>query len=119
MYFQDFMQFFFPQAHEEIDWSQGNEFLDKELQQVVRDALLGRRLADKLVKVYRIGGEESWILAHIEVQSQEESDFAERMFVYNYRIFDLYKRSVASLAVLGDERVNWRPNQFGYELFGF
>lgn len=118
LYFQDFMQFFFPQAYEEIDWSRGNEFLDKELQQVVRDAVLGRRLADKLVKVYRTGGEESWIMIHIEVQSQEESNFAERMFVYNYRIFDLYKLSVASLAVLGDEQVNWRPNQFGYELFG-
>ncbi|MHC5771516.1 MAG: hypothetical protein ACYTXI_39380 [Nostoc sp.] len=22
------------------------------------------------------------------------------------------------MAVLGDEQVNWRPNQFGYELFG-
>lgn len=118
LYFQDFIQFFFPQAHEEIDWSRGNEFLDKELQQVVRDAVLGRRLADKLVKVYRTGGEESWIMVHIEVQSQEESNFAERMFVYNYRIFDLYKLPVASLAVLGDEQVNWRPNQFGYELFG-
>jgi hypothetical protein len=101
LYFPDFMQFFFPQAHEEIDWSRGFEFLDKELQQVVRDAELGRRLADKLVKVYRAGGEESWILAHVEVQSQEETDFPRRMFVYNYRIFDRYNRSVASLAVLG------------------
>ncbi|MHC5615521.1 MAG: hypothetical protein ACYTXA_32265 [Nostoc sp.] len=33
LYFQDFMQFFFPQAHEEIDWRWGNELLDKELQQ--------------------------------------------------------------------------------------
>jgi hypothetical protein len=40
------------------------------------------------------------------------------MFVYNYRIYDRYKRSVASLAVLGDERISWRPNQFGYQLFG-
>jgi hypothetical protein len=118
LYFPDFMLFFFPQAHGEIDWSRGFEFLDKELSQVVRDAELGRRLADKLVKVYRSGGEESWILAHIEVQSQEESDFPRRMFVYNYRIFDRYNRSVASLAVLGDENTNWRPSQFGYELFG-
>ncbi|BBD70106.1 hypothetical protein NIES4070_65170 (plasmid) [Nostoc commune HK-02] len=50
--------------------------------------------------------------------SQSESDFSERMFIYNYRIYDRYKRSVASLAVLGDEQVNWRPNRFGYELFG-
>lgn len=118
LYFEEFMLFFFPQAHSEIDWSRGFEFLDKELQQVVRDAQLGKRLADKLVKVYRSGGEESWILAHIEVQSQQETDFARRMFVYNYRIFDLYNRSVASCAVLGDENINWRPSQFGYELFG-
>jgi hypothetical protein len=118
LYFPDFMLFFFPQAHGEIDWSRGFEFLDQELQQVVRDAELGKRLADKLVKVYRANGEESWILIHVEVQSQEETDFPRRMFVYNYRIFDRYNRSVASLAVLGDENTSWRPSQFGYELFG-
>jgi hypothetical protein len=118
LYFEDFMQFFFPQAHREIDWTRQPEFLDKELEQVVRDAELGKRLADKLVKIYRIGGEESWILIHLEIQSQSESDFSERMFIYNYRIYDRYKRSVASLAVLGDEHINWRPNRFGYELFG-
>ncbi|RCJ14729.1 cytosolic protein [Nostoc sp. ATCC 43529] len=118
LYFQDFMLFFFPQAHSEIDWSRGFVFLDQELQQVVRDAELGKRLIDKLVKIYRIGGEESWLLIHIEVQSQEETDFPRRMFVYNYRIFDRYNRSVASLAVLGDDNIKWRPNRFGYELFG-
>ncbi|AVH63991.1 cytosolic protein [Nostoc sp. 'Peltigera membranacea cyanobiont' N6] len=118
LYFEDFMLFFFPQAYREIDWTRQPEFLDKELEQVVRDAELGKRLADKLVKIYRIGGEESWILIHLEIQSQSESDFSERMFTYNYRIYDRYKRSVASLAILGDEQVNWRPNRFGYELFG-
>ena len=29
-----------------------------------------------------------------------------------------YKRSIASLAVLGDERATWRPNQFSDELWG-
>ena len=116
-YFEDFIAFFLPQAHEEIDWNQGYEFLDKELQQVVRDAELGRRLVDKLAKVYLQNGEEAWVLIHIEVQSQEETDFAERMFVCHYRIFDRYKRKVASLAVLGDERSNWRPSQYGYQLW--
>ncbi len=101
LYFEDFMQFFFPQAHAQIDWSRGFEFLDQELQQVVRDAELGKRLIDKLVKIYRIGGEESWLLIHIEIQSQEETDFPKRMFVYNYRIFDRYDRSVASCAYPG------------------
>jgi hypothetical protein len=70
------------------------------------------------VKIYRTGGEETWVLVHIEVQSQEESNFAQRMYVYHYRIFDRYQRSVASLAVLGDERATWRPNQFSDELWG-
>ncbi|MFB2880442.1 cytosolic protein [Floridanema aerugineum] len=117
-YFEEFILFFFPEAHQEIDWTRPPEFLDKELQQVVRDAELGRRLVDKLVKIYLKNGSEVWVLLHVEVQSQEETDFAERMFTYNYRIYDRYKKSVASLAVLGDERKNWRPEQFGYELFG-
>jgi len=103
-YFEEFMLFFFPQAHASIDWTKPPVFLDKELQQVVRDAELGRRLADKLVKIYRKSGEENWILIHVEIQGQEESNFAQRMFIYNYRIYDCYKRPVASFAVLGDER---------------
>jgi len=89
-YFEEFILFFFPTAHEEIDWRRTPEFLDKELQQVVRDAELGRRLADKLVKIYLRNGEEAWVLIHIEIQSQEETDFAERMFTYHYRIYDRY-----------------------------
>jgi hypothetical protein len=117
-YFEDFMAFFFPDAHADIDWSKGYEFLDKELQQVVREAELGRRLVDKLVKVWRKDGGEVWVLSHVEVQGQEETDFAERMYTYNYRIFDRYRHQVASLTVLADERAGWRPDRFGYELWG-
>ena len=117
-YFSEFMQFFFPDAYNQIDWIQPPEFLDKELQEVVADAEIGRRFADKLVKVYLKNGQEQWVLIHVEVQSQEEADFAARMYTYNYRIYDRYKKSVASLAILGDERATWRPEQFGYSLFG-
>ena len=85
---------------------------------MVRDAELGKHLADKLVKIYLKDGSETWVLIHVEIQSQEESNFGRRMYTYNYRIYDRYKRPVVSLAVLGDERADWRPNQFGYELFG-
>jgi hypothetical protein len=85
-YFPDFLQFFFPQIHAEVDWNRGYGFLDTELQQVVRDAELGKRLADKLVKVWKLNGEETWVLIHIEIQSQEEGNFSERMFVYYYRL---------------------------------
>lgn len=117
LYFPDFIRFFLPVADAEIDWERPPEFLDKELQKVVRDAELGRRLADKLVKVWRKNGTETWVLIHIEVQSQEESEFTERMFVYHYRIYDKYRHQVVSLAILGDERKNWQPQEFGYQLW--
>ncbi len=117
-YFKDFMAFFFPQAYDGIDWSRGYEFLDKELQQVVRDAELGCRLVDKLIKVWRKNGEEAWVAIHIEVQGQVDTEFPERLYVYNYRLFDRYKRKVVTLAVLADDRATWRPDEFGYELWG-
>ncbi|MEW6494253.1 MAG: transposase [Cyanobacteriota bacterium] len=117
-YFEAFLAFFFPEAHTVIDWNRPAESLDKELQQIVREAEVGKRLADKLFKVWRLEGEEAWVLVHIEVQSQEESDFAERMYVYNYRCFDRYRQPVISLAVLGDERAAWRPSFYGYALGG-
>ena len=51
VYFREFLAFFFPQVEVDINWDRSYEFLDNELQQVVRDAELGRRYADKLVKV--------------------------------------------------------------------
>ena len=51
-YFQAFIAFFFVEAHHEIDWSRGYEFLDKEFQQIVREAEIGKRFVDKLVKVW-------------------------------------------------------------------
>lgn len=56
LYFQQFSAFFFPKIHSEIDWSKGYQLLDKELQKVVREAKTGRRLIDKLVKVWRKDG---------------------------------------------------------------
>lgn len=117
-YFTYFLTFFFPQIYVEIDWNQTYEFLDTELQQLIRDAELGKRFADKLVKVWRCSGQEMWVLIHIEVQQQPEADFAERMFVYNYRLRDRYARSIVSLAILADERPGWRSGQFQSGLWG-
>lgn len=56
-------------------------------------------------------------MIHIEVQSQEESQFPERMYIYHYRSFDIHKK-VISLAILGDDRPSWRPHSYSYELGG-
>ena len=117
-YFQAFLEWFFPAMAADIDWSRGHAFLDKELQKVARQAKARRRYADKLVKVWRSSGEETWVLVHVEVQAQPEAEFAERMFVYYYRLFDRYHLPLANLAVLADERTDWRPDQYWRRLWG-
>jgi len=116
--FPEFMAFYFPAAYAQIDWVQGYEFKHTELRQVVRDAELGKRFADTLAQVTLDDGEQRWIYIHIEVQGQRDSDFAKRMFTYNYRLFDRYARPIASLAVLADEDAGWRPDHYGFEVLG-
>ncbi|HZV04644.1 MAG TPA: hypothetical protein VE999_06115 [Gemmataceae bacterium] len=117
-YFEPFVALLFPQVHRQIDWSRGYESLDKEFQQVVREAEVGRRYVDKLVKVWTKEGVECWVLIHVEVQTARDVELPQRMYVYNYRIFDRYNRPVASLAVLADDDANWRPTDFHNSLFG-
>jgi hypothetical protein len=76
------------------------------------------RYVDKLVKVWTNDGVECWVLIHVEVQTTREGEFPQRMYVYNYRVFDRYNRALASLAVLADDDANWRPNEYRSSLFG-
>jgi len=117
-YFEPFLSFFFPKVHALIDWGQPPESLDKELEQILRQADSGERVADKLFKVWLLDGKITWVLIHVEVQSQYKSDFAQRVYQYSYRAFDLYEQPVISLAVLGDDRATWRPNNYSYKLGG-
>ena len=70
---------------------------------MAKNAAIGRRYADKLVRLYRKDGSHEWVLMHLEVQGQEKNTFPERMYTYNYRIFDLFHRKVASIAILAAE----------------
>ncbi len=122
-YFAEFLAFFFPEAYADIDWQRSYEALDKELHKIMRDAAIGRRIADKLVKVWLKNGEEQYVLIHVEVQGRKEADFGERMFVYNYRVFDVYRRPskkapvVVSFALLADDD-DWKPSGFHYGRWG-
>jgi hypothetical protein len=97
-FFPQFLEFFFPNAYAIIDWTRRPEFLDQELQQLEPDAEIGRRLVDKVAKVWLLDGEEAWVLVHVEVQGQYDRKFAQRMYTYNYRLFDRHKKQVSFLS---------------------
>ena len=117
-YFEAFLTFFFPQIYSEIDWTRGYEFLDQELQQLMRESEVGKQFVDKLIKVWLSDGKETWLLIHLEIQSQVDAGFPKRMFSYHYRIFDRYNQEVVSLAILGDSQASWRPQEYSYGRWG-
>ncbi|MYN44220.1 transposase [Pseudoduganella sp. FT93W] len=115
-YLPDFMAFYFPRAHAAIDWTRPFSFLDQELAALTVGAASGRRMLDKLVRVARADGAEQSLLLHVELQGWRDAAFAERMFIYHYRVYDRYRQPVASMALLLDDSWRWRPAHFGYQV---
>jgi hypothetical protein len=118
IYWRPFLELCFPKVADHIDWSASIEFLDKELQEIVRGADLGKQRVDKLVKVRCLDGTDEWVLVHVEVQSQPDVGLARRVYQYHHRIVDRFGRRVATMVVLADDREGWRPDRFEEELWG-
>lgn len=119
LYFKQFMALCWKEAFEEIDWEKGYELLNVELESTLKDADIGKRIPDKLMKVWRNNGTEACIVVHIEVEgNNQRCDFAERMYIYRYRIFERYPMPIASLAILIDKEPNWRPDVYHTDIWG-
>ena len=54
------------------------------------------------------------VVAVVVLVGRSEADFAERMAGYNLAVRLLYHQTVVSLAVLCDDRPDWRPSSFRY-----
>lgn len=117
-YFQSFLEFCYPEIAQAIDWSRGYENLDKELLAINKESVVGTRLVDKLIKVWRLDNKEWWLLCHLEIQGQAQSEFSKRMYIYQYRLFDKYDIPIISMAILTDNNTSWRPHSYCYDHWG-
>ena len=117
-YLRPFLAYFFPTIEDDIDWTREPQFLDKELLQILPESETGTRFADMLVSIYRKSGDEAWVLIHIEIQASSDAAFGQRMWIYHYKIFDCFRRPLASLAILADTNPDWRPSHYETELWG-
>ena len=70
-----------------------------------------------MVEVELIDGNHCCILIHLEVQVAKHDDFSKRMFIYRYRLRDLYEQPIASMAVLLDDDPSWRPCNYSESLW--
>jgi len=95
----DFIYFFFAEYAHLIDFENGFEFLDKELQQIFPESETDRRHADKLIKAKLKDGTTVYFLIHIEVQGYGDPFFDIRMYEYGYRIEDRFQLPLTALAI--------------------
>ncbi len=119
-YFPQFLALLWPDIHVQIDWRHSPEFLDKELQALLRSRARGRRHVDKLVLVRLLTGQDALVLVHVEIQAGRDAALAQRMFAYHVRLREKYpQRSVVSLAVL-TEGANLAPTRhtYAYDYWG-
>ncbi len=122
--FKDFLQFFFPEIHDAIDFSKKITFLDNELKEIIPDSNIGDKIADVVVKVHLLNGSLQYlgIIIHMEVQGDPRSEFMHRMFIYYYRTVDREMDKnipVISVAMLTDDDPNFRKDVYEFKLFGF
>ncbi|MEX2460213.1 MAG: transposase [Paenibacillaceae bacterium] len=112
-YFREFIQLFFPQVYEEIDF-EDLTFLSEE---VFTDIVTGeRRRVDLLVKT-KLREEDVVIIIHIEAQSYYQRDYPERMFIYSSRLFEKYRCCILPIAIFSyDGRVEEEPSVFSWGL---
>lgn len=113
--FPDFVDLFLPDLAQQVDLNQPYTFLDQELNALSLGNEQGNRRVDRLVKVFLKDGNEQWVLIHAEVQGYHEIDFAERMLIYFYRIYDKYRQKIAAIAIFADSRNGWKPDKYEYE----
>lgn len=107
-FFAEFMELFFPEVHEEIDFNHVI-FLSEE---VFTDIVAGeKRKVDVLIET-KLRTEEALIIVHFESQAQYQELFAERMFLYYSRLYEKYRKRIIPIAIFSYDEVRDEPDRF-------
>lgn len=126
---QECVAFALPELHDAIDWGRTPVSLEQELRPRLRQAALGRRVADLVVQVWLRDGGATWLLIHAEVQGDSETDFAERMYLYAALLHMHYRtrptrravqeapppelpQGIVGIALLTDADPTWQPGPY-------
>ena len=110
-FLRSFLGLCFPEVEAAVDWTRPVAFLDKELQAVRPEAQSRRQYVDKLVQVTQ-RGVDTWLLIHVEVQTQPDAELPARMYRYFNRLHEVHRQPLESLAVLADDDPKFRPGPY-------
>jgi len=108
-FFAEFIALFFPELDKLLDNSDARLLMQELLVDVVGRQ---KRNLDLLVET-KIKSLDAFILVHLEPQSRRQRDFAERMFIYFSRIFEIYRKKykiMIPIAIFSANRAGEEPD---------
>lgn len=111
-FIEAFFWYFFPLLAPRIDFFT-LKFLDKDLPNLFAE-MAGDGRTDVVIEAPTKDGEKFYFIFHIEVQGYYDKTFAERMFLYYYRLRDYYGERILSLAILTDDYRRFHPKKYEY-----
>ena len=117
-FFPHFLEYFFEKYFHLIDLERGFEFMDKELHAISKDSKDDIRIPDVLAKIHLKDGNHIAILIHVEVQGYVDKNFAERMYIQQYRIRERFKLPTAAIAIFTDNSPSFHPKNYQSNIFG-
>lgn len=107
-FFEEFILLFFPTMHEHIDFRHLS-FLSEEL---FTDVTAGEKYRVDLLVETKLKGEDGLVIVHIENQSDVQTSFPERMFIYFSRLFEKYRKNIVPIAVFSYDTIRDEPSTF-------
>ena len=115
-HFEDFLEMFMPELHQEVDYTVPFLFLKQEL----KAALIHKTLkqVDKLVGVQLKSGKQEWVYVHVEFENSHSPNIKERVYDYNARIKEKYKKDITALVIYTGRNAPADPNCYTKTVFG-
>lgn len=109
-FFQEFLEAFFPNIHENIDF----HTIKSLSEEVYTNVLKGSTRRLDIVIETTLRGTEAIVIVHVEPQSYKQDDFHERMYHYFSMLYNKYQKPIVPIAVFTYEE-KWEKNQFTME----
>ncbi|WP_217597744.1 Rpn family recombination-promoting nuclease/putative transposase [Cohnella sp. GbtcB17] len=122
-FFKEFIQLFFPELDEWIDYSHTRLLMQELLVDIVGAEA---RQLDLLIET-KLKGQDAYILIHLEPQSYRDPKFVERMYIYFSRLFEKYRadhRLIVPIAIFTGDGMKNEPDTLSmalpwHEIFRF
>lgn len=114
---RDFLPFFLPQLHPDIDYSKPIIFLSQDIFKIEGgEGKKDDQVLDLLIQVTLKNGTEELVYIHVEIERGNKGNFSERMYNTHRRLRDKFGKNIIGLAIFLGNKI---PKSFDRYIFKY